>query len=109
MTEAKLLTLTWASMASGMLSPVRLNTQVMMMLNARQKIRNAAGRVQLASGQPPHSVRNSGRCHTAHNGPRSIVPNSGPNRRCMRGRAKSRQPGSSASPVVRIRRSRAGT
>lgn len=54
-------------------------------------------------------MKNSGRCHSAQIGPRIIDAASGLNRSCNRGSAKSRQPGSSASPVVTNWMSSSGT
>jgi hypothetical protein len=48
--EAKELTLTWARIATGRLCPVRLKIQVITKLKPMQNSRNAAARVQLASG-----------------------------------------------------------
>ena len=39
---------------------------------------NSTGVTQVTFGQPPHSLKNSGRCHTPHSGPRISVPPSGP-------------------------------
>ena len=83
------------SIDNGSDSPVRLNTQLMTTLKAMQKITNTTGRCQLASGQPPHSVKNSGRCPQAPDRSSTNAERSGPIVCCMRARAKSRQPGSS--------------
>jgi len=107
--EEKVFTLVCSSMASGRLSPVRLNTQVSTMLKVTQVATNTTGVSGVTCGQPPHSDRNSGRCQIPHSGPRITVPPGGPKRRCNRGNAKSRQPGSSASPVVTSWSSNIGT
>jgi hypothetical protein len=109
-TDAKLLLLTWTSMTRGRLPLVLLKTQVMTTLNKRQKSTNE--RMLLGFTPPfsrPHSVRNRGRCHPAHSAPRIKVPKRGPCSRWWRTSAKSRQPGSSASPVVTICNKRNGT
>jgi hypothetical protein len=109
-TDAKLLTLTCSSMVSGRLSPVRLKNHDTTTLKDTQKAVKTSGSVQRTPGHPPQSaVRKSGMCHSAQSGPRIIVAPSGPKRACRRGRAKSRQPGSSARPVVIICSSSAGT
>ena len=74
-----------------------------------QKAAKTSGAYQLTSGQPAQSVRKSGMCHSAQIGPSTNADPSGPTFRCSRGRAKSRQPGSSARPVVIICRMSPGT
>jgi hypothetical protein len=76
--EKKLLTPVCASMASGRLSPVELNTQVMTKLKATVVATNSAGSDHRTSGQPPQSLRNSGRCQAPHSGPTTTVAPTGP-------------------------------
>src|ERR1700742_4931074 len=68
--EKKLFTLVCNSIAIGRLSPVRLNTQVITMLNSTHVARNSTGVNRVQCGQLPHEEKNSGRCQAPHSGPR---------------------------------------
>lgn len=107
--EIVLFTPTCSSSASGRLSPVLLKTCTIRTLNVIVNRANTTGSLQCAFGHPPQSLRYSGMCHSAHTGPRIAAAPRPPKRCCRRGRAKSRQPGSSLRPVENSWMTRPGT
>ena len=97
--EIVLFTPTCSSRARGRLSPVLLNTWIITTLKVIVNRANTTGSLQCAFGQPPQSLKYSGMCQSAQIGPRIAAAPRPPKRCCRRGRAKSRQPGSSLRPV----------
>lgn len=83
------------SMVMSRLPFAWLKTHVMMIVRAVIMTMNI--RMFGIVGGVHTPVQNRGRGHSAHSTPRMTLPTSGPYRRCKRGSAKPRQPGSSPS------------
>src|SRR5215213_10070035 len=76
---------------------VLLKSHVNMMVLKMHARRNRT-KLSMLGGVSQNGIKNRGRCHNAHTGPRMRLPTNGPCNACRRGSANPRQPTSSFSP-----------